>query len=88
VLYQQDVTVRLDESLVEVDRVLVVPAGRSVAEAFATIGLDVVKGGSGIYVVVVSENAIQDGLDIPSIPGATITMQASADDRPVIGEVT
>jgi hypothetical protein len=86
-LYQQDVVVRLDDVGAEVDRVLVVPKGRSTAEAFAVIALDVVKGGSGNYVVVVGAGALQDGLDIPSIAGATIEMQASADEFPEIGEV-
>jgi len=85
-VYEQTVEVRLDESSVEVDRALEVLPGRSVAAAFATIALDVVKGGSGNYVVVVHEGAIADGLDIPSIPGATISMQRAADENPTIGE--
>jgi len=85
-VYEQTVQVRLNESSVEVDRVLVVLPGRSVAAAFDTITLDVAKGGSGNYVVVVHDGAIADGLDIPSIAGATISMQRYADENPTIGE--
>lgn len=85
-VYQQQVIVRKDASLVEVDRVLPVPKGRSVAAAFAVIALDVVKGGSGKYVVVVGAGAIADSLTIPSIPGATMVMQEVADEVPVIEE--
>lgn len=85
-IYEQDVVIRRDEADVEVDRVLEVLAGRSLAAAFATIALDVAKGGSGNYVVVVHEGAIADELDIPSISGATIQMQRAADENPTIGE--
>ena len=85
-VYEQTVLVRYDESAVEVDRALEVLPGRSVAAAFATIALDVVKGGSGIYVVIVHEGAIADELDVPSISGATISMQRAADQNPTIGE--
>lgn len=85
-VYQQDVIVRRDSLGAEVDRVLVVPAGRSVSAALETIRLDVAKGGSGRYLVVVGAGAIADGLVIPSIPGATIMVQAVADERPMIEE--
>lgn len=86
-VYEQEVTVRLDASSIEVDRVLVVPKGFSLAAAIEVIALDVVKGGSGKYVVVVGAGTVTDGIDIPEIDGATILVQASADEFPEIREV-
>lgn len=84
--YRQHVTVRRDAAGDEVDRVLIVPRGKSVAAAFQVISEDLPNSTSGRYVVVVGAGAIQDGLAVPSIPGATIEVQSSADETPTIGE--
>lgn len=85
--YRQNVVVRLNADDVEVDRVLIVPKGRSVAAAFQVIALDLPSSDSGRYVVVVGAGAIADGLVVPSIPGATIQLQNSADEDPTIGDI-
>jgi hypothetical protein len=85
-VYEQKVLVRYDAAAAEVDRVLVVPKWHSVAAAFAAIALDVVKGGSGKYLVVVGAGALADGLDVQDVPGATIVLQQSADEYPEIAE--
>jgi hypothetical protein len=84
--YEQRIIVRTDAAAVEVDRVLIVPAGRSVAAALEVIAADV-GSGSDRYVLVVGAGAIEDGLDVPSIPGATIEIQNSADENPTIGDI-
>lgn len=85
--YEQKIIIRRDELANEVDRVLIVPAGRSVAAAFQVIADDA-GAGEDRYVVVVGAGAIADGLDVPDIPGATIELQSSTDENPTIGEIS